>query len=96
MSDRVAAIASIMLAYIAMIPTVRSQIPPSPKILVVEVLVYSQAFTTIPALVQSWIIDGQKDFKMTWSESAYLIVAVFVSVVTFLLVIGKTIYFCWK
>ena len=33
-------IAAIMIAFVALIPTIRSQIPPKPKITLVETMIY--------------------------------------------------------
>ena len=40
LADRVAAIATIILAYIAFIPVVRSQIPAVPKLSIIEAVGY--------------------------------------------------------
>jgi hypothetical protein len=92
-NDRVAAIAAIVFAYIAMIPTIRKQIPPSPDILYVEILVYFQAATTLLALIQSLYANGKADYHLTWGDGAFLIVAIAVSVITFVLLLVKTIYY---
>jgi hypothetical protein len=62
LSDRIAAIASLALAFIAFIPTIRGQIPPSPNIVFVEILVYLVAGTSLLALGQSLQINQQKKF----------------------------------
>ena len=33
LADRIASIASLMIAFVALIPTIREQIPPNPKII---------------------------------------------------------------
>ena len=53
LADRIASIASLALAFIAFIPTIREQIPPSPSIVFVEILVYLVAATSLLALGQS-------------------------------------------
>jgi hypothetical protein len=53
LEDRIAAIATLVLAFAALIPTIRSQIPPNPTITLVEILVYLQTLPTILAIIQS-------------------------------------------
>lgn len=53
LGSRIAAIASLMVAYVAFIPVIRKKIPPSRKIIFVEILVYAIAFTCFIALVHS-------------------------------------------
>ena len=40
MADRVGSIASIMVAFVALIPTIRDQIPPNPILVFIEGVVY--------------------------------------------------------
>jgi hypothetical protein len=53
LNDRIAAIATLVLAFAALVPTIRSQIPPNPTITLVEMLVYLQTLPTILAIIQS-------------------------------------------
>ena len=39
-ADRLATIATVMLAYMAFMPVVRSQLPPNPSITFIEILIY--------------------------------------------------------
>lgn len=40
LADRVASIATILLAFIAFMPVIREQIPPNPKLTFIEILLY--------------------------------------------------------
>jgi hypothetical protein len=53
LSERIVAVASLALAFIAFIPTIRDQIPPSPNFVLVEILVYLVVGTSLLALGQS-------------------------------------------
>ena len=41
LSNRIASISALMIAFVALIPTIRDQIPPNPKIVFIEILVYT-------------------------------------------------------
>lgn len=53
LEDRIVSISSIMVSMVALVPTVRSQIPPTPTVTLVEILVFIEAVTTILALFDS-------------------------------------------
>lgn len=53
LADRIASIASLMIAFVALIPTIRDQIPPNPKIVFIEILVYFETLTSLLALIHS-------------------------------------------
>ncbi len=72
LSDRVACIAALTLAYAAMFPVIRAQIPPVPEILLVEFLVYFLISTTMLALIDSWLVkdyvrDDGKPYNIVWT-----------------------------
>ena len=45
-----------MLALVAMIPTIRDQIPLGNKITFIEIMVYMEILVTFLLLVESWMI----------------------------------------
>lgn len=53
LSDRIAAVATLVLAFAALIPTIRDQIPPNPSITFIEILVYFQTVPTLLAILHS-------------------------------------------
>lgn len=57
--ERIAAIGGVMIAFIALIPTIRSQIPPNPKVMFVQILVYIQIFASFLCLINSLQIRSQ-------------------------------------
>ena len=50
-AKRIASCCSLMIAYIALIPTIRSSIPPSPTITLVEILIYASVIPNILAII---------------------------------------------
>lgn len=66
MADRVASIASLMIAFVALIPTIRAQIPPNPNIVFVEYLVYSETLTSLFALIHSIDVRNIEYYSIIW------------------------------
>ena len=63
LGDRIISIASLMIAYVAFIPTIRNEIPPGPKIVFIEGLIYSVAMTSFIAFVQSLLIVNDEKYS---------------------------------
>ena len=61
LADRIGSLAALMIAYIALIPVFRSELPPTSSITMVEWLVYIQCLPTIFCFAQSLIIRNQTD-----------------------------------
>jgi hypothetical protein len=56
LADRMGTIATLVLAFAALIPIIRSQIPPTPKVTLVEILVYIQTAPTLLSIIQSLFV----------------------------------------
>ena len=61
LADRIASIAALMIAFVALIPTIRSEIPPSPSITFVEILVYIETLTSLLCLIHSLIVRNNDE-----------------------------------
>ena len=55
LGNRVLSIATLMIAFVQLIPIIRDQIPPNPTVTVIEVIVYMEALTTFFCALQSLI-----------------------------------------
>lgn len=55
-----------MIAFVALIPTIRAQIPPNPNIVFVEYLVYSETLTSLFALIHSIDVRNIEDYSIIW------------------------------
>ncbi len=55
-----------MVAFAALIPTIRNQIPPHPGWIFIEILVYLEAATCLLALFQSVQIREEVDYSLSW------------------------------
>ncbi len=68
LGDRIGSISAIMIAYIALIPTVRSNIPPSPRIVFIDILVYAESFTSLFVLIDSVSVRNfGENYDFVWS-----------------------------
>jgi hypothetical protein len=92
LGDRMAAIATLVLAFAALIPTIRSQIPPNPRITLIEILVYFQTLPTLLAIIQSLDVSelyssaSTPIFSLDWVKDGFFWIAFIVSIVTFLII----------
>ena len=56
MGDRIGSIAGIVIAYVALIPTIRDEIPPNPRMVFIEIVVYFQSLASLFVLLDSVIV----------------------------------------
>lgn len=98
MGDRVGSISGIMIAFVALIPTIRENIPPSPRIVFIEILVYLNTLTSVFVLVDSLIVRDLGDYQFQWRESGLFLVSAIITVLSFLIIIVMMFlhYFVWK
>lgn len=57
LSDRLGSIATMVLGYIALIPSIKEQLPPSSRITVIEIVIYISTLCCLFSLVESLTID---------------------------------------
>ena len=55
-----------MIAIVALIPTIRDELPPNPTIVFVEILVYLVTFTSFLTLIHSMTIRDEDIYDMVW------------------------------
>ncbi len=67
LSDRISSIAGVMIAFIALIPLIRSQIPPNPTVLFIEYLVYAEIFASFLCLMDSLQVRAIENYQMEWT-----------------------------
>lgn len=85
LSGRIAAIATLTLAFIAFIPTINEQIPQTPNIKLVEILIYIETIASILCLIQSLLYkDETADY--VWQEDGFFIVALVLNLLTVFIV----------
>lgn len=87
-----------MVAFVALIPTIRSQIPPHPGWIFIEILVYLEAFTCILALFHSIDIRNTEGFQLDWTTSALFLISLGITIFTVIYVIVMIVlhYCVWR
>lgn len=53
LADRIGSLSGLMIAFVALIPVIRQELPQSPNVTMVEVLVYMEIFTGILCFIES-------------------------------------------
>jgi hypothetical protein len=97
LSGRIASIAVLTLAYIAFIPTIDAQIPQTPSIKLVDILIYMEILASILCLIQSFYTkDDVSDYN--WKADGFFIVSLILNILTFVIeMVLLIIYQCyWK
>lgn len=59
LGGRIENLAALMLAFIAVFPVIRNEIPPNPKITYMEILIYLLTGTDLLCLIESVLIRGE-------------------------------------
>lgn len=79
---------TLLLAFIAFIPTIHEKIPPYPGILLVEVLVYLETFTCLLALLDMYLIRGNDPttYVYDWTADGIFLTALIINLFTVLAV----------
>jgi hypothetical protein len=98
LSDRIASIAALMIAFVALIPTIRDQIPPNPRIVFIEILVYLETLTSLFALIHSLDVRKDDTFDLVWYKSGLFMASAIITVLTIVIVIVMMLlhYFKWE
>jgi hypothetical protein len=98
LADRIASIAALMIAFVALIPTIRDQIPPNPRIVFIEILVYFETLTSLFALIHSLDVRKIDGFDLIWYESGLFMVSFIITCLTILIVSIMMVlhYFVWE
>lgn len=78
LADRINSLAGLMLAFVALIPVIRDQLPPSPDITLVEVIVYVQTLTTIFCFAESIRVRSDSSFSFDWASDGFFIASVII------------------
>ncbi len=85
LSGRIAAIATLTLAFIAFIPTINSQIPQTPEIKLIEFLVYMETVASVLCLIQSLYVFTTQDlttYSFVWNQDGFFITALIINLIT--------------
>jgi len=58
LANRLGSIATMVLGYIALIPSIKEQLPPSAKVTFIECFIYISTLCCLFSLVESFMVDG--------------------------------------
>jgi hypothetical protein len=91
LSSRLASIATMVLGYIALIPSIKEQLPPSSRITVIEIVIYISTLCCLFSLAESFLIDQQSDYQFVWRQNTLFMTCLTIHSLTFVFVIGLMI-----
>lgn len=57
LAKRIASGCSLMIAYVALVPMIRSNLPPTPSVTLIEILIYSSTIPNFLAIISNLTID---------------------------------------
>jgi hypothetical protein len=66
LSNRIGSIATMVLGYIALIPSVKEQLPPSSRITVIEIVIYISTLCCLFSLIESFMIEDNMSYVFVW------------------------------
>lgn len=86
-----------MIAFVALIPVIREELPPSPKITFVEILVYFETCTTLFCFIESIIVRGDNNYQFVPLENGFFLVSVIIGLVEITVILGLMLIHqcCW-
>lgn len=87
LSDRIASIAVLLLAYTTFLPVVRDRIPPSPNITLIEIMLYAIMLSSTLCLLRSFLDRDKKEYSYKWRSDPCFIISLTILIVVFLMVI---------
>ena len=96
LADRIASIATVMVAYTQFLTIVRAELPPTPKITFIELLVDTSIFINLLCLIES--VSMRKSDEQKFEINAFLLFAIMFQFVYIFIIIGLIIsyYAFWK
>lgn len=100
LAKRIASGCSLMIAYVALIPMIRSNLPPTPSVTLIEILIYASTIPNFLAIISNLItnyIDYNDFFAHYLSFFDGLFIASFViSIFSFIVLVILTLVFALK
>ena len=88
LSGRIGSIATMFLGYIALIPSIKEQLPPSSKLTVIETLVYIETICCMLCLYESFMICDEENYKFIWEQNYTFLICLAIHSGVFLFVLS--------
>ncbi len=76
-----------VLGYIALIPSIKEQLPPSSKITIIEWVIYVSTLCCLFSLVDSFIIDEDVDYVFKWYSNPLFLICLFIHLSVFVFIL---------
>ena len=86
LSERIGSIATMILGYIALIPSIKEQLPPSSKITVLEIVIYVSTLCCLFSLIESFLIDDHSEYVFDWKTNYLFLVCLLIHLFVFLFI----------
>jgi hypothetical protein len=86
LSNRISSIATMVLGYIALIPSIKEQLPPSSRITVLEIVIYISTLCCLFSLVESIRIDDDTSYVFCWRTNPLFLVCLIIHIGVFLFI----------
>ena len=93
LSEKIASIATVTLAFVAFLPTINDRIPQTSMVKLVEIIVYLQIGTTFLTLIDA--LEKRKldpaHYETVWSSNPYFMITLLINLICFIIVIALLI-----
>lgn len=96
-SGRLQTISGLMIAYAALLPTIREKIPPSPNITLLEFMIYSLSFTiflsTLETLIAAIDNSNPPGYVFVWDHNWRFLLSISITIATMVIFLTLTIIY---
>lgn len=98
LSMRISNSVFIDLSLLDYIPTIRSQLPGTPNLLLIELLLYSLAVTFHLTIIDSYMVYQDSNYQMNWKTNILFIISLTISLLTVAIVLVLSLLHkcCWE
>jgi hypothetical protein len=97
MNDKIGNIATLMIVYVGLMPVINDSLPPTTKITLIDLVLYSQLGISVLCLIRGYMI---KDYDATqfneykvWNDGIFIFCVV-VAILTSLILLSLLVYYC--
>ena len=88
MANRTDSLATFQLAYIAFFPVIRETLPNTPKLVLAEILIYSQSSVTLLCFFYSITVNMLVGYQFDWGSNPVFLVSMGLTGLNILITVG--------
>ena len=100
LARRIASGCSLMIAYVALVPMIRANLPPTPSVTLIEILIYVSTIPNFLAIISNLITDfiDYNDFFANYKSffDGLFIASFTISIISFIILTILTLVFALK